>query len=280
MSPEVFAYLDYREFLRDFYSARKAESDYSFRSFSRRAGLKSPNYLKLVMDGDRNLTAKMSIRFAAACHLEGPAADYFTALVAFGQAKDVEERNARYSALQRFKRYRQNHQLAAAQDAYHSKWYLPAIRELVSSVSFREDPVWIAERLSPKIKATEAELALDTLVELGLLVRDANGRLRQVDKTVSTGPDHVRSLHLANYHRALMNHAMTSLDRLPPSDRDITGLTLCLGTGGMARLKQRLAAFRRELLELAELEESPEQVVQVGFQLFALSHPEEKEPAS
>jgi len=45
-------------------------------------------------------------------------------------------------------------------------------------------------------------------------------------------------------------------------------------------MKQRLAAFRRELLELAELEEAPEQVVQVGFQLFALSHPEEKEPVS
>lgn len=276
----MFAYLDYREFLRDFYAQKKSESDFSFRGFSRRAGLKSPNYLKLVMDGDRNLTAKMAVRFAQACQLEGPALEYFSALVAFGQAKDVDERNARYAALQRFKRYRQNHQLAAAQDAYHSKWYLPAIRELVMSVSFREDPVWIAEHLSPKIKPAEAELALDTLIELGLLVRDASGRLRQVDKTVSTGPDHVRSLHLANYHRTMMNHAASSLDRLTPSDRDITGITVCVGRGGIARLKQRIAAFRRELLELAELESEPEQVVQVAFQLFALSQPDEKEPVS
>lgn len=55
--------------------------------------------------------------------------------------------------------------------AYHSTGYLPAIRELVLSPSFREDPEWIASTLRPPIKPIEARQALDTLLELGLLQR-------------------------------------------------------------------------------------------------------------
>ena len=58
--PEVFDYLDYRAFLRDHYLDKKQRQGLSFRGFSKRAGLKSPNYLKLVIDGQRNLTEAMA----------------------------------------------------------------------------------------------------------------------------------------------------------------------------------------------------------------------------
>ena len=40
-------------------------------------------------------------------------------------------------------------------------------------------------------------------------------------------------------------------------------------------LKERIREFRRELLQLAELEGKPERVVQINFQLFPLSRQEE-----
>jgi hypothetical protein len=36
-------------------ASKKAKPQYSFRYFARRAGLSSSNFLKLVMDGKRNL---------------------------------------------------------------------------------------------------------------------------------------------------------------------------------------------------------------------------------
>ena len=67
---DVFDYLDYRAFLRDFYADMKRTGrGFAFRSFSRRARLVSPNHLKRVMDGDRNLTHEMAERFAVACGL-------------------------------------------------------------------------------------------------------------------------------------------------------------------------------------------------------------------
>jgi uncharacterized protein (TIGR02147 family) len=268
---DVFRYLDYRAYLADYYRAKKGRG-FSYRAFSRAAGLGAPNYLKLVIAGQRNLTAPMAVRFAAACGLGGEAAQYFAELVAFNQARTVEQRNQSYARLLAFSRYRRGHKLALAQSAYHSTWYLPALRELVASARFCEDPEWLAELLWPKIKPSDVRQALDTLVELGLLDRDPHGRLRQRDAVVSTGPETV-SMHIANYHAEMMRRATAAMELVPAPSRDVSALTFCVGPDGLARLKQRIQEFRRELIEMVEAESDRSQVVQLNLQLFPLTRP-------
>jgi len=268
---DVFQYLDYRAFLRDWYTAHNSGGrTLSYRAFGKRAGLKSPNYLKLVMDGQRNLSTKMAEQFAKALGLEGDAAGYFTDLVAFNQAPSQRERNKQYSRLTSFRRYRQAHKLDIAHAAYHGAWYMPAIRELAASPTFREDPEWLGNALIPEISRTEAKRALETLLELGMLVREPDGRLRQAEALLSTGPE-TKGLYIANFHRAMMERAAASIDLVPPEERDISSLTLCTGEDGIRRLKARIQRFRRELLEQSELEDDPVRVVQINFQLFPLS---------
>lgn len=267
----VYAYLDYRAFLRDHYAAKKAASRvFSYRAFSKRAGVASPNYLKLVIEGKRSLSPKMSERFAHACGLDADASRYFVHLVAFNQAKSSSERAQAYDKLTGFQSYRQAHKLELAHAAYYSDWYMPAIRELAASVQFRADPEWIADQLVPRISPLQAQRALETLIELGLLVENAAGRWVQADALVSTGPE-TRGLHIVAFHRAMTQRAIESIDLVPAAERDISSLTLCLGRGGLATLKTRLQRLRRELLELSALETEAEQVVQVNFQLFPLS---------
>jgi uncharacterized protein (TIGR02147 family) len=268
---DIYAYLDYRSFLRDYYNQRKASArGFSYRSFSRKAGLTSPNYLKLVIDGERNLSAAMAKRFAEACGLSRDDQRYFVDLVAFGQATTVADRDQYYARLTGFQRYRQAHKLDVAHAAYYSAWYMPAIRELAARSDFEANPRWIAAQLVPEITASEAQRALDTLLELGLLEKNADGSVKQQDVLLSTGPE-TRGLHIANYHRTMMQRAMESIDLLGPKDRDISSLTLCLGRDGVRAFKERVQRFRKELLELSALEQDPEQVVQLNFQLFPLS---------
>jgi uncharacterized protein (TIGR02147 family) len=171
-SIDVFSYLDYRAFLRDYYNARKERGrGFSYRSFSRKAGLKSPNYLKLVMDGERNLSGAMAERFGAACGLADDDLRYFIDLVGFQQAESASERSKFYARLTGYQRYRAAHKLDVAHAAYYSAWYMPAIRELVTRQDFREDPEWIGTQLIPPIPALDARRAVETLLELGLLVR-------------------------------------------------------------------------------------------------------------
>lgn len=266
---DVFDYLDYRAFLRDRYVEGKARG-LSYRSFSRRAGLRSPNFLKRVIDGERNLSSNTASRFAKALGLDAEATAYFLDLVRFNQATTTTERNAGYARLTGFRRYRKARPLDLAHAAYHSTWYLPAIRELASRQDFRDDPTWIASVLLPPISKSDAAEALEVLLELGLLVRGRDGRVSQGEPLVSTGPE-TRGLHIANYHRMMMERATESMDQIAAGDRDISSLTVCVGDDGLRRLKERIQRFRRELLELSSLEDDPQQVVQVNFQLFPLS---------
>jgi uncharacterized protein (TIGR02147 family) len=274
---DVFGYLDYRAYLRDVYVAKKAEGrGFSYRAFSQRAGLKSPNFLKLVIDGQRNLTRAMGEKFASALGLSDEATAHFLDLVGFGQAKNIGERTSYYQRLSSSARYQRTHQLELAQASYHSSWYIPAIRELAACAEFSSDPAWIAARLRPRIARADAAHALDVLISLGLLVRDRDGRVHQgTSALVSTGAE-ARGVHIASYHKAMMARAVAAIDELPSAQRDVSSLTLCVGPSGLANLKERLGRFRRELLELSTLEDDPQQVIQLNFQLFPLSAAEDE----
>ncbi|MEZ4240747.1 MAG: TIGR02147 family protein [Myxococcota bacterium] len=268
--PNVFAYLDARQWLRDYYEHQKRTArGFSYRAFSRRAKLKSPNYLKLVIDGDRNLTPEMAHRFAGACRLSGDGLNYFVDLVAFTQAKSTDEKMARYERLIRFREHRVIHKIDIAYGQYHSRWYVPAIRELTFRHDFRDDPAWVAAQLLPAITEREAAEALQLLRDLEL-VAERDGRLVPSEALVTTGPE-IKGLLYRQYHRTLMTRAAASLDELPPTDRDISSVTLCLGPGAMGRMKERIRAFRRELLQASADEAEPARVIQVNFQIFPLT---------
>jgi uncharacterized protein (TIGR02147 family) len=275
---DVFEYVDYRAYLRDFYAhAKRTKRSFSHRAFSRRVGLGSPNHLKRVMDGERNLTLEMAGRFAEALGLSGEAADYFVQLVKLGQAKSSLERSRAYEKLTTFKAYRRTRKLDLAHAEYHSTWYIPAVRELAGREDFRADPKWIAARLLPPIKPSEAKAALDTLLQLGLLTRDDGDAIKQSEPLITTGPE-MHALHIANYHRMMMQKAAESIDVVPSDRRDISAVVLLVGDGGMARIKQRIQRFRRELLEMALAEQRPTQVIQMNFQIFPLSVAPSEEP--
>ena len=145
---DVFAYRDHRAFLAAFHTRASAQNGgFSYADFSKRVGLRSPNYLKLVIDGERNLSVDMAHRFGEACGLSGQSLRFFCSLVAFGQAKTTRERDRHYAELQTFRRFRASHRLDAAQSAYHSQWYIPAIHELCAREDFQDDPRWIGSTL-------------------------------------------------------------------------------------------------------------------------------------
>ncbi len=267
----VFDYLDVRAFLRDTYTARNAAGrPFSYRAFSMKAGLRSPNHLKRVIDGERDLTPEMAVRYATALGLDGPAAAYFCDLAAFSRAKTSAEKNAIYQRLGVFREYRRAQRLELAHADYHANWYVPAIRELALRPDFRPDADWIAARMVPAIRKAEAEQALETLLALGLLIRSPDGGVEQGTAVVTTGPE-TRGLHIGNYHRAMMVRAAAAIDLVPAPQRDVSSLTFCVGPGRLAEIKERIRQFRKEIIALASEETAGDQVLQLNLQLFPLS---------
>jgi uncharacterized protein (TIGR02147 family) len=267
---QVFEYLDYREFLADYYAHHKRyEYGFSYRVFSRRAQCRSTNYPCLVIAGKRNLSRDMAMRFAEACGLSGSDAGYFTDLAAFNQARTQREKEHWYGCLTRFKQFRRLHRITESQAAYFSKWYIPATRELAARGDFQADPKWIAGALEPNITLTQAKTALKTLLALGFMTQDEDGIITRSQHLVTSGGP--MGHHLVNYHRAMLERASAAIETIPREEREIASLTLCVSEKRLQELKQRIRTFRQELLQTAERDDTPERVVQLNFQLFPLS---------
>lgn len=271
--PSVYEYADYREFLRDHYAASKRMMQkYSFRYFARRAGLSSSNFLKLVMDGKRNLGPSTIDKFVKALKLDAEEATFFADLVALDQAETVAERNRAFERVAANRRFRAARRLEGPLFKYLTHWYYPAVRELAGRPDFVEDPAWIAKQLRPAITARQARAALKTLQDLGLLVVDDKGRLVRGETSLTTGHE-VRSLVIPAYHRQMIERAADSIDRVPPEERDVSALTVCIRCTSLADLKARIHRFREEMLDRCDSENEPEQVYQLCIQLFPLSQP-------
>lgn len=272
---DVFRFLDVRAYLSAYYDAMKARGrGFSYRAFSRRVGLSSPNHLKRVIDGERDLTPAMAARYADAIGLVGDARAYFIDLAAFGRAPTAAAREAAYRRLLGYRRVRSSHELEVAQAAYHQHWYLPALRELVTLPGAEQEPAWLAAHLLPAVPIDEVRRGLETLATLGLLVQDGDGRWIQGNTVVTTGPE-TRGVHVAAFHRAMMQRAAEAIDLVPPDQRDISSLTFTCTGATLAEVKRRIVAFRKELIALLADEAHEERVVQLNIQLFPLSRSEE-----
>ena len=269
---DVFAYLDYRELLADYYRTKKEERrGFSYRLFSRRAGLASPNHLKRVIEGDRNLSADSTAKYVSAMDLRGDSAEYFSELVRFGQARSVREREKSYERMRSFRGYQDAHLIDEHYADLHAHWYVPVIREMVLRSDFKNDAAWVAKNLRPAIRKEEAQHALQVLFELGMLVVDRKKQVRQSEESVITTGQQTRGLHIAKYHRVVLDRAAASIDLVPADQRYLSALTFCVGVDGFERSRERIQRFRSEFIASLAEEGDGSEVLQLGIQLFPMS---------
>ena len=274
--PPIFEYTSYRSYLSDVYQSRKSgRSSFSFRLFSRLAGFSSPNFMKLVIDGKRNLSSESIEKIISALRLDTDQAEFFRHLVFLNQSETAQERRHWAESLFQSRFYRKAQPLKHALHSYYSSWYFVAVRELIATPDFREDCAWIAQRLRPEITSSEARKALDVLVQLGLARRDEQGRLVQSESLVTTG-DEIASIAVGEFHREMLRKASEAIERFPAAKREVSGVTLGVSEESKLQIKTLLQRFRKDLMEIAARETAPTEVLQVNLQMFPLTEAEEK----
>ena len=266
----LFEYLNYRDYLSDYYSEKSAEGKLSLRSFARRAELGSPSYLKYVIDGKRNLTEKTIPKFTKALGHKKDEAEFFRNLVLMNQSSNHEDKNRYYHNLARSKRYIEVKHLEHNQFKLLSKWHYAAIREMVLIPNFIEDPELIGRSLRPHVSADEVSHTIELLLEIGLLIRDKTGKLKQSESTFTTGSE-VAHLASCNYHLEMLKRASESMFHSAQEDRHISGVTIAMSKNTFDEVKKRIAEFSREICSIVEDSEDADAVYQVNFQLFSLN---------
>lgn len=269
--PSVYDYLDYRSYLIDMFHYRKADAPhFSYRYFSNKAGFGSPNFLQLVVKGRRNLTNASIAKIARGFDLKKKEREFFEYLVFMNQATVHDEKNHYYRKMISLAGYRSIATINKDQYEYFSKWYYPVIRELLPLGEEVATPEKIATKLNPKITPKQAVSALQLLEKLNLIKKNPKGGWKQIDGDISTGPE-IKSMAVANFHKEMLQLSIASIDRFHASQRDTSGLTLSIRREKLQEMKARLVSFRKELMELASLEEKPDMIVQINIQMFPLT---------
>src|SRR3989339_1594720 len=115
----LFDYVDYREFLKDYYEFKKlTQAGFSHRYFLAKAGLKGPNFLKNVIDRKKSLSSISIPQFAKALELNKKESEYFAALVLFNQAKQISRKQFYFNQLSEFATQSNAQQIQKNQMAY------------------------------------------------------------------------------------------------------------------------------------------------------------------
>lgn len=101
--PSIFEYESFDQFLKDIIRYLKVEKRIPKSTVSRRAQFKSPSYLKMVMDGQRNISFKMAKHLADGLQLHPEEKEYFLVLLKLKYAQTELEKISYLSLLRRYK---------------------------------------------------------------------------------------------------------------------------------------------------------------------------------
>lgn len=265
----IFDYLDYQEYLKDHYDINKKNHAYfSFRYISAKTGLDPSFYLK-VLQKQSHLSLKSLPPLVDFLNLNKKESDYFTLLVRFNRAKNQDEIKVYFEKIIESREFNAN-ALAVDQYEYFSKWYYVAIRELLNYHVFDGDYKSLGLKLNPPIDEIKAKNAIELLVKLGLVKKDDNGTFVLTDRFITTG-ESWRSEAIENFQKEMLHMAGESIKNIPKQDRETSTVTVSVSWKCFKAMKERLREIRKELLEMAKVENNPDGVFQINFQIFPLT---------
>jgi uncharacterized protein (TIGR02147 family) len=274
---KIYAYSDYRKFIKDFYELKKAtESSFSFRHIAKKAGINSSGYYPQVLQGKRDLTRATILKTSIALGLRDEEAEYFENLVLFNQAKTLKKKNQYFERLIELqnqvneKKPGPHYTIPESSFDYFAEWYHPAIRELAVFTEFGDDYKILARKLNPPLTEKQVRESIEMLLRLGFLEKK-DGNYRQTEPVMTTGPD-IKSHRVINFQIKMLKLAIEAFEKHHPDDPLSNSST----TFGISRetyeiIKMKNREYREELIKLARADGNPEHVYQMNINLFPLT---------
>lgn len=280
--PSISSYSDFRLYLKDYYEFRRISENsvrpYSYSNFSAAADIKSPNYLKLIIEGRRNLSERMVDKFARALKLNKAEAEEFRRLVRYGQATDPLERNRHLRELSEYRAKRnQETSPTAAKEPGSMSWLNWVIYAMADQEGVDFDPEALQKKLRRHVTLEQIKEALGELRSSGQLVVDEKGQWQKnripQDRTIPV--EVIRKLQ-----SELIYLGLESFFKDDPMDREFGAFTLALTEEEFQKVRFELRKVRKALqkeIMVNREHQKGNRVYQLNMQLFPITDPAEGE---
>lgn len=272
----IFGFLSYRDFLQAIYQHLKTtKKRYSYNKFSEDLGLSNCNVAWMIITGRRKLTANNLQKVVPALRLKGKPRQYFTTLVKHNNSNRPDQREKYFQHLIDLRAEDPTASTHLNNLEYFAKWYYPIIREMAGLDHFQSDPDWIAQNLMMKVLPKQAEKSLELLEKLELIQYDDEAKRHSRTKEQIFPDRVVGPMASTRFHEKMCELAKESVTRVPPEERELNVLTVCLSQEEAQKAAALLYEAAEKIFKLEQKSEDAERVYQVNLQLFPVT---KKEP--
>ncbi|MFN8846517.1 MAG: TIGR02147 family protein [Bdellovibrionales bacterium] len=280
-TPVLSEYMDYRKYLADFYSFRREQTKkdirpYNYQMFSAAANIKSPQYLRLIIEGKRNLSDDMVAKFSKALNLNREQTDELLVLVHYTQATDPSERNRYLKTLMEFRVSQKIKSGEIDSKAFEQipgwvTWILHSMTDL-KGVKF--DIQTLKSLLGDKATQDEIQESLDKLLKSGQLVRDPETQELKKSRPLMENADNIPVALVRKLQAELLYLGMESLFQDDPLEREFGTVTLSLTEKEFEEIKFKLRQMRKQMTKdnsIARAQGPGERIYQLNIQLFPVT---------
>ncbi len=260
---------DYRDILKAYYERRKKEMPfYSYRMMGDKIGLDS-SYLYRILRKKQHLPAHALEAAKELIGMSGRSADYFNLLYASNVSKDPaqkEELMGRAIALRDVER----RALQSAELKLLENWWIPVVRAYLELNGGVANLRQIANALCPPITEEQANDAIETLKDAGLVKKLASGKLGLTDAHLTvSGTEKAKAVR--NFQKQALSLAGESLEGVPVEERNISTLTVSVDQSGYDDLKDMLKEFRRLVQKRIDSVKNPDRVMQLSMAFYPVA---------
>jgi uncharacterized protein (TIGR02147 family) len=274
----IFNFIDYRKFLQEYYlHMKKTTSFFSHRYFMRKAGICSPNFLKNVMEGKKNLTKDSVVKFAKAIGFGKRETDYFENLVFFNQSATYDKKQYFYDRMKLFSQSIVRRIVSEGQAGYFSKWYHCIVRELIVIKDYQDNWEAAAKDVLPRITPSEARESVLLLLRLNLVTKNSDGTYRLASRNITSGDNAVGKMLIRQVHKDSLRNAAAAIDNVPADQRSCTSLVMSVTTDTYKEIEEEIKEFRNRVTIIANKSKGSDRVYQLCVQLFPASASLKKE---
>jgi uncharacterized protein (TIGR02147 family) len=265
---QLFTFNNYRDFLNDFLLKKKSiNRHFSLGLWAKDLGLSSTASLSRILNGQRSPGKDITEKLVDYFKFRKKEREYFVHLILLEKAhEDDDLRGLVVDKLRKLHPHKSFKLVKQDTFAAMSHWYYFAIREMVNLPHFKEDATWIRTQLNFKVELKAIEKAITTLLELGLLSRNKEGRLMQIEPHMDWGNDVSNEASKRN-HEQNLDHAKKALRDIDLELREFNSVCMNVKQSDLPAFKDSIRAFKREMIDRFEAT-AGDHTYQLQLQLF------------
>ena len=237
----------YRQYLNNELARRcEKNSAYSLRAFAKALEIDAGTLSK-ILNGSQPLSFKMAEKILPKLELTpDQQTQFFQSLAQYQGARNLQRVRA---PLKLNERQYKGEDLSIEYYRVIADWYHIALMEMTFLKSFRPDPRYLAQELG--IGMTEAKLALERLISLGLLEKK-NGKIVKTKEKLSTADRHLTTPALRKNQKQFLEKAIHSLENEPLEERSHTNMTMAIDSSKIEIAKKMIREFQMTLCNYLE----------------------------